>query len=432
MMQDRVQRLMVSALGSLALILGAASLEAGGFAISDSDVAAAGMGGTSVARRAGAASQFHNAAGLAFVERPEVSLAGWGRISLTDFEGVSPYPGPNAVETHERAPLLLPAFAYAQPLSPKLVLGLGVDVPFDLQTSWTSPAAFSGRFLAQNASLRCYTATPSVAWRLADRLAIGGGIDLQVATLKVDRRLAAVNPFTMRRVDGASFHVKSDATVGIGYRAGLLVRPSETFSIGVSYRHGAPLDLTGTGTIERIVTGNAQLDNKLAATYPPQGVPFTLDATLPARLAGGFAYAWNDWTFAAEVALERWGSFGSLQVDFEGEPELTTVLARAYEDTHPIRVGVERRVNHAWTVRFGYANEATPMPTESLSPLFFDAKHHRLTLGATFTSGTWRVDVASGVSLFAQRSTEGANPEGFDGTYKSAVPVLGVSLVRGF
>jgi long-chain fatty acid transport protein len=427
-----VRSLVIPALAGIALVCGSGSVWAGGFAVPDSDVVSAGLGGATVAHPTGAASQFKNVAGLAFLDRAEFSMGGIGRLSLTDFTGASPYPGESVLEKQTRTPLLAPHFAYAQPLSAQLVFGVGVDVPFDFKTAWASPEAFSGRFVAQDASLRCYSITPSVAWKAADRLAIGGGLDINVTKLAVGRRLAAINPYTMRRVDGATLSIKSDTSVALGYRVGILARPSESFAIGVAYRGSAPLDLSGVGSVERIQTNTAQLDNKLAALYPPNGVAFQRDTTLPGRLSAGIAYTWSDWVVAAEVSLERWSSFDSLEIEFADEPTLATTVARAYEDTRSLRVGIERRVNHAVTVRWGYSYEPTPMPVQSLSPVLFDANCHGLALGATFTRGNWRIDLSSGVRLLKRRTTEGISPEGFDGTYKSTVPVLGASFARSF
>ncbi len=431
-MEDRIRRCIVPLLVTLAVLCGVSSIEAGGFAVPDSDVVSSGVGGASVAHPTGAASQFKNVAGLAFIDRPELSVGGIGRVSLTDFVGASPYPGDGTLESETRTPRVLPVFGYAQPLSAHLVVGLGVDVPFDLETAWATPDAFSGRFLAQDTSFRCYSVSPSLAWKLADRLAIGGGIDVNVATLEMQRHLAAINPFTMLRIDGATLNIKSDSVVALGYRVGLLARPSEAFAIGLAYRHAAPLDLTGTASVARIPTSSTQLDNKLAATYPPGDVAFTHTLTLPDRLTGGAAYSWNNWTLSAEVSLERWSTFDSLQLEFDNAPELETTLATGYQDTLPFRVGIERQVNHAVTVRVGYSYEPTPMPVKSLSPVAFDANRHGLAVGATFTRGTWRVDLSSGVRLSKQRTTEATNPEGFDGTYKSTAPFLGAAITRGF
>jgi long-chain fatty acid transport protein len=197
------------------------------------------------------------------------------------------------------------------------------------------------------------------------------------------------------------------------------------------------LSLTGNASVQRIPTGSSQLDNALAATYPPGSVAFSQDVVLPDRFAGGIAYSWNNWTLMAEVGLERWSSFRSLQIEFENEPELATNLVTVpisspYPDTTSFRVGIERRVNHVVTMRVGYSYEPTPMPIQSISPVLFDANRHALALGATFTQSAWRIDLSSGVRLLQQRTTEGTNPEGFDGTYKSAVPFLGVALTRVF
>jgi long-chain fatty acid transport protein len=416
MMADHSRCFAVATLLTLAQLAFVASAEAGGFAVSDSEVSGAGMGGATVAHnKMGAASQFKNVAGLAFVDRPELTVGGVGRLSLTDFTGASPFPGAGTLESEARTPRIIPAVAYAQPLSRHIVIGIGLDVPFDLHSSWETPDAFSGRFVSQDATLRCYAVTPSLALKLADRLAIGGGVDINVAALDMTRHLPAINPFTMRRVDGATLQVKS-----------------ESFSVGVGYRYAARLSVTGSAAVARIPTGSAQLDNKLAATYPPGSVSFSQDVSLPDRLTGGAAYTWNEWTLAAEASLERWAAFDSLKIEFEGQPDLATSLARGYEDTLSLRLGIERQINHAVTVRVGYSYEPTPMPVGSLSPVLFDANRHGLALGASFGGSAWRLDLSSGVRLLQQRTTEGTNPEGFDGTYKSAVPFLGVALTRIF
>ena len=440
-MADHSRCCVVAALVCLALLAAERRTEAGGFAVPDSDVASAGLGGASVAHPLGAASQLKNVAGLAFLDRAELSFGGMGRVSMTDFTGASPYPGDGTTESETRTPRILPAFGYAQPLSAHLVIGLGVDAPFDLHTAWATPAAFSGRFIAQDAALRCYSVSPSVAWKLADRLAIGGGLDANIVTLDMQRNLPAINPFTMHRVDGATLNLKSDSSVALGYRLGALARLSESFAAGLAYRHTAPFSLTGSASVQRIPTGSSQLDNALAASYPPGSVAFSRDVVFPDRFTGGIAYSWNNWVLAAEVSLERWSSFGSLGIEFADAPALATSLTISspsspsltnYQDTSQFRVGIERRLNHAAIVRLGYSYEPTPAPVQSLSPAFFDATRHTLAVGATFTSATWRVDLASGVRLLQERSTEGTNLEGFDGTYKSTAPFLGLALSRVF
>jgi long-chain fatty acid transport protein len=440
-MADRSLCFVVPALVGLALLASVPRIEAGGFAVPDSDVVSAGLGGASVAHPAGAASQLKNVAGLAFLDRAELSFGGMGRVSMTDFAGASPYPGDGTTESDTRTPRILPSFGYAQPLSTHLVIGLGVDAPFDLHTAWATPDAFSGRFIVQDAALRCYSVSPSVALKLADRLAIGGGLDVNVATLDMQRSIPAINPFTMHRVDGATLNIKSDSIVALGFRLGALARLSESFAVGLAYRHTAPFSLTGSASVQRIPTGSTQLDNALAARYPPGSTSFTQDVVLPDRFAGGLAYTWNNWTLTAEIALERWSSFNSLDIEFADAPELATSLAPVYKappynapyaDTTPFRVGIERQVNHAVTLRAGYSYEPTPMPVSSLSPAFFDANRHTLALGATFASTAWRLDLSSGVRFLQQRTTEDTNPEGFYGTYKSTVPFLGAALTHVF
>jgi long-chain fatty acid transport protein len=414
--------------------LAAPAAWAGGFAQPDQNAWAMGAGGAFTARGSGAAALSYNVAGLAFAERPELTVGSVGRVSLARFTGEDPFPGTLAEEQMERSPRLIPTFDYAHPAGKRLVLGLGFHAPFDLASDWDVPSAFSGRYIAYSSRLTSHTLTPTIAIRLADRLAIGGGVDVHFTSFSVTRRVGIFNPFTQHRVDGGDLLIESDLVRSIGYRFGLVARPSQTLTLGISYRHSVTVDLEGTAIVERLDTGESQLDSRLSTLYPSGAVAFTAESVLPSLLTAGIALSHNDWTFSADVGLEGWASFGTLALDIEDtDVDLgPTTLLGQLEDTLQVRVGLERRVDHAWTVRGGYAYDPSPVPTTSLSPFLVDARRHCLTFGFSYSRGGWRIDMAPGVQLHATRATEGVSPEGYDGTYENAVPVLGLSIGRTF
>jgi long-chain fatty acid transport protein len=425
--------------GAIAFLLAAASplivgssAVAGGFALPDQGARGMGMGGAHVARATDPSAIFYNVAGLAFVEQPEISLGGTLLLPTLEFTGADPFPGQATQEKITLSPQVPPTLDYAHPVGEWLVVGIGFHTPFGLKTEWAAPEAFSGRFIAQNTSLTCRTVSPAVALKLADRLAIGAALDVNFASLQLQRRLPVIDPFTLRRVDAAVFNVQSDTSTALSFHAGLFARFTENLAFGASYRHGVPLDMTGAGTTERLQTGSLQTDNRLATLLPAAPVPFSLRVELPEIVSGGLAYTWNDWTFAGQMDWQRWSSIGSLTLDFAGRPELRTELLRNYANAYVVRGGVERRINHLWTIRGGYYYDTTPAPTDSLSPVSADADRQGIVLGASLKQGAWRIDVAPGLVLYKTRSTLGANPEGYDGTYKNLVPVLGVSIGRTF
>jgi long-chain fatty acid transport protein len=432
-MPSRVRYALLFLLGAGVSLSAAGPVLAGGFALPDQGARALGLGGAFVARASGADSFQSNFAGVAFGDRPELVIGAASRLSQVKFTGADPFPGALAEETQKWIAPPAPTFGYVHPVGEHIVLGLGFSQPFGLRTSWDSPTAFSGRFIAQTTSLTSHVVTPGLAVRLADRLAVGGAVDLHFTRFSAERRLAAVNPFTLRRVDGATVSLKSDTISALGFRVGFMARPSEAFSLGVAYRQGVSFDLSGTATVERLPTGVGQLDSYLASVYPPNALPFSETVSLPSVASAGVAYTWTDWTFSGQVDIERWGSFGSLAIRVEGAPDLTTTVARDYEDTYALRLGLERRLSHAWTMRAGYAYVTTPVSTpESLTPVFVDANRHEVAVGFSVKAGAWHIDLSSGAMFYAKRATQGASPEGYDGTYENLVPVFGLTIGHAF
>jgi hypothetical protein len=64
--------------------------------------------------------------------------------------------------------------------------------------------------------------------------------------------------------------------------------------------------------------------------------------------------------------------------------------------------------------------------------VFVDANRHVVALGLSVKTGAWRIDLSPGVTFYAKRATEGASPEGYDGTYENRVPVFGLTLAHTF
>ncbi len=407
--------------------LGPAPAGASGFAIYEQGAHGMGFAGAFTAQ-SDPSSIFHNPAGIGFLKGRQLYFGATAITPHSDFIGDAPFPGPVS-ETGDAGVIVPPAADYTHQLSENLVFGVGLHVPYGLRTRWANrDTTFTGRFLSKEAEVRSVSINPVVAYKLADRLAVGAGLDVRLSKVKLQRNAPAINPFTQQVVDAASVALESGYETAYGFNVGVLAKPTPNLSLGAAYRHKVATDFKGDATFTLLPTGSAQLDAAIAGRLPSGVVPVSTRIEFPSIFSVGVAYDWETWTVAADVDFQQWSSFGTLPIDFEGRPDLSTTVEEGYQNSRIYRFGLEKRLSQRFAVRGGYYFDETPSPAESMSPLLPDADRHGLSAGFTWRSGRWRVDVADWFLIFKQRSTEGRQRDGYNGTWDSHANLFSVSL----
>jgi long-chain fatty acid transport protein len=416
------------AAASALLLACAPRSDAAGFAIFEQGARGMGFAGAYTAQAADGSAIFHNAAGVAFLRNRQLYFGGTVIKPGADFTGANPFPGETIVEKGDVGFLVPPNAYYTQPINDRLAIGLGLHVPFGLETGWEDPDTYTGRYISTRARLKGFSLNPTVAYKLEDRLAVGVGLDVRFSSLGLERRVPVVNPFTQKVVDGAAVTLESDTNTGIGFNVGVLAKATESLNVGLSYRHKVNVDYSGTATFEPISTGDSTLDLRVRASLPQGAVPLKTSIEFPAQASFGFAKMFDNWTFEADVNWYQWTTFDSLRLEFETEPRLDETIEEEYQNSFQYRFGLERTLSDTWAVRGGYFFDETPAPPASISPLLPDANRNGFCLGGSYTSGQLRLDAAAWYVRAAERSTDGQNRDRYDGSYKSRALTLGVSL----
>lgn len=416
------------AAGAALVLASAAESRAAGFAIFEQGARGMGFAGAYTAQSADGSAIFHNAAGIAFLRNRQVYFGGTAIQPTADFTGANPFPGESISEKGDVGLLIPPHAYFTQPISDRLSFGVGLHVPYGLETAWENPDTYSGRYISTRARLKGFSLNPTIAYKLEDRLAVGVGFDARFSSLGLERRVPVVNPFTQKVVDGAAVTLDSDTNTGFGFNVGVLAKATDSLNVGLSYRHKVNVDYSGTATFEPVSTGNSDLDLRVRASLPQGAVPLTTSIEFPAVASFGFAKTFDSWTFEADVNWYQWKTFDAIQLEFETEPRLNETIEEQYQNSFQYRFGLERVLSDTWAVRGGYFFDETPAPAASISPLLPDANRNGFCLGGSYVSGQLRVDAATWYVRAAERSTDGQNRDRYDGFYKSRALTLGVSL----
>jgi len=405
---------------------------AAGFSIFEQGARGMGFAGAFVAVANDPSAIFHNAGGIGFLKGKNLYLGGTLVSPSFDFTGQDPFPGAGVFESSASSIIPLPALYYTHQFSETVVFGLGLHSPFGLRTEWERPDQFTGRFLSQRADLKSVSINPTVGFRLADRLSLGVGFDFRLAKVELVRSVPTVNPFTQRVTDIANADLASDWGTGFGFNLGLLAKPSDSWSVGLAYRHKVNVDFSGSAIFNQLPTGNSQLDALVAATLPNGQTPLTTEISFPSIFSGGLAYTTDNWTFSAEADWFQWSSFDQLTIVFSDRPDLSQTIPEDYTNSWQFRLGVERRLGRSWAVRGGYYRDQSPAPAESISPLLPDSDRNGFCLGGSWTNGKVRFDAGTWYVRGSERSTEGRNRDRYDGTYKASAITFGASFGYGF
>lgn len=411
--------LVVAAIG-----LSPALLEASGFGFEPTE-RRLGLGGAFTSQAVDASSMFANPAAAAFLRWHQLVVGSGIVVSSVDFTGADPFPGSSRLESQGLAPFVPVALAYSHQLSERTVVGLVIDQPFASKTRWSEPEAFSGRFLAQSATLRSDSIRPQLAYKLADRLGVAVALDLRFTSFAFERRLGAIHPLTQRAVDVGVMSVSSGRKLSLGFAAGFLARPGENFAVGVAYHHQASPTFEGDASFTRLSTGDADVDGRLGALVPAPSSPYETRLGLPGILAGGILYTPGDWGLMADVSWTRWSTLAPLEVSIIARPDLSTRLVSASQDALGYRAGIERRLGATWTLRAGYSHAGAAVPAESVTPGLVECAHDTVGAGFTWKPGSVWLELGDAVSRARSRATDGTSDGGFEGAYSGTRNTFG-------
>lgn len=261
----------------------------------------------------------------------------------------------------------VPSFYASAQLTDRLWLGLGVNAPFGLKLEYDDD--FFGRYDSLYTDLKTYNIQPSAAYKLTDRLSIGGGVDVQYVKAELTNALPQLSP--LATTDGFA-RLKGDDW-SIGWNAGLFYTSGDT-NWGVHYRSGITHKLAGTQSVSGLLGPVATGNGDFAATAPlalPDIVTVSMMHRLTPDLRAMLTGKWYNWSKFKGIAVTTAAGTSNKELD--------------YRDSYSFSAGGEYDVSPRLTLRAGTMFDRTPTNPQHLTTRVPDGDRVWLSAGATFT-----------------------------------------------
>ena len=225
--------------------------------------------------------------------------------------------------------------------------GLGLDYDDD----------WAGRYYVQNTVLTTFALSPSIGFRVSDKLSLGAAVHFVYGSTETK---VAVNNVLPALPDG-SMKIE-DTTFGIGGRLGVLVEPRSDLRIGLVYQTPIQLDFSDSPDFDNLGPGLAFLAPRALDTID-------MSMTLPQQVMASVMFQATDkLDLMANVGWQDWSEFGQdiVSVHTAGQNELTTSID--YDDTWHFAVGARYALTPQWRVSAGVAYDSSMADDDTRSP----------------------------------------------------------------
>jgi len=401
---------------------------------------AAAMGGAYVSLADDVSAVFWNPAGLAQLKKGTFGLAGDLLIPKSTYEV-----GPLSMETkNKKYPAGL--LGYFQPVGDRVVVGVGAYTLSGLGADWANPGLESVLLSGLPAgstvtpTVQAYdwesfigsvTLAPSIAVKLTDMVYLGASANINYGFFQMEQwaqtyTLIAGPPPYIFNFGQSELDVR-----GWGYGAtfGLLIKPSDRISFGLTYRLASKLKMKGEAEVENMPTfgnfipGNPTLDEESNAE---------LTATSPMWLAGGVSVKPVDnLTLAFDLQWTNWKKLDLLTVNllnmgWNAIGKSANHLDLRWADKMQIRGGVEYVIGNL-ALRGGYYWDPAPAPDETLNILVPGFDYNSIAGGFGYKTGGLSIDFAFEYLNGKKRTIAPGNAMPGVYTMKIMVPILGIS-----
>lgn len=414
---------------SLAVLSLTCGLFANGLNLNGLGARPASMGGAFVGLADDFTAVFWNPAGLALLKGRTFGLAGDLLLPSARFTLDPTF----SMETKAKA-YGAGLIGYFQPVGDRIVVGLGAYTLSGLGTDWASqgfeealvyplPPAFFTPSLESyrwRSFIGSITLAPSIAVKVNDWMLLGATFNLSYGFFQTSQwaetAVLPTKPPTLVNLGQQELDVNG---WGFGATFGLLIKPSDWLSVGLTWRTQTNMSLSGTMGIEN-----------LDLLGLPVSSDTSLDVPNPTWLAGGIAVKPLDrLTVTFDLQWTNWAKLGTIELVF-ADPEWAEALTDEaalvldWKDSLQVRGGVEYAMG-TFALRAGYYYDPAPAPDETMNVLIPSFTYNSFNAGFGYAKDRWKIDFGLEYLIGQDRTvTEGVMP----GLYEMSIWVPKISV----
>jgi long-chain fatty acid transport protein len=303
-------------------------------------------------------------------------------------------------------------YATWKPSQAPIVFGLGLYAPYGFGLEYPEDSPL--RTLAISGSVQYLSINPVIAWQVSDTFSIAAGPTFNYGKANLKRGIFA--PHDMFQFDGDGWSV--------GYNAGIMWKPAEKHSFGVTYRSQTDVEFDGHAhtffndqhfpTPFGVFTVPGQ-DHRERATA---GIKF------PQNIVAGYSFRptpkwnlevnvdWTDWDNLNTVYLRK--SSGDIALPFN------------WESSFFYEFGASYKFDNGLVASIGYIYSENSVPNESFNPVVPDSNRHIFSAGLGGQWERWAFDLAYQWAHGPSRTI--AQGTVADGTYRFDSHALSLSV----
>jgi len=378
----------------MCMVLIAGQLFAGGFALTGVGSRATSMGGAFRGLSDDASAMFWNPAGLGFMNENSVSLGGTFIMPTATWDpsgtAVTLNPGYSAKEYEaEKSLRMFPNAFLTMTKNSRLKYGLGVFVPYGLGTTWNAykrptstsagnPLIYVDGFPEDEmlSSIAVIDIHPTVAYQLLPFLSVGAGLSamygtMELGKLEFDDRLGLTYMYAPISSE------LSGSGMGFGANMGIMFKPTQCMSIGLSGKLPSTIAMEGDATVRLWKPASQDsLGNPIAPTVLGGKTDIDADLKLPAEIGIGFASTRiPNLTLTLDYAYTMWDRLDEVVITMKDPASVLGIEKKEvvfdWENTHRVSMGAEYSMGMN-KLRMGFFYDQTPIPKETQTPTLSD------------------------------------------------------------
>jgi long-chain fatty acid transport protein len=389
------------------------SLFAQGYQVNFQGQKQQGMGLAGTAIFLDGSSLFFNPGSIAFSNENSINIAMtpiWGNTLYVDSATGEGY--------RSNSPMGTPFSAYGlfqHKDNAKLKLGIAAYTPFGSTVSYED--GWIGRFALTKLQLKAIFIQPTLSYRIADVIGIGGGFVISTGSVVLEKDIPV-------QFDNGEFATASlyGSALGFGYNLGIHYDLTKKLAIGLTYRSKIEMNVDN-GTAE------FNVPESLDPNFPDS--TFSGALPLPQVFTLGLAYKVNDQLlFVLDINRVGWKTYDTLALDYAVNTSSLedTKSPRMYKSTFAFRAGGMYDFNNGISLRLGGGFGFSPVQNGYITPETPDNDRWYGTAGFGYMFGKhFSVDATF---YYTQMTRVGHNIEtGLNGQFDTKAIAGGLGLI---